>query len=134
MRAALLLTFPALLVSLSAQAIAPQSPEARLSSALDGRVAGERVECINLRRVRSTEIVNDTAILYRMADGTVYLNRPEAGQTSLNEWDALLTRTQTSRLCRIDVVQVYDPLSGIEKGAVFLGDFVPYRTAGSRAR
>jgi hypothetical protein len=133
MRAALFIAFPALLASIPAQAMAPASPEARLARTLEGRVAGERVDCIDLRQVRSTEVINDTAILYKMTDGTVYLNRPEAGRTSLNQWDVLLTRTQTSRLCSIDVVDMYDPVLGVQKGPVFLGEFVPYRRAGSRA-
>lgn len=133
MRAALLIAFPALIASVSAQAMAPVDPEARLARTLEGRIAGEPVDCINLRQVRSTEVISDTAILYKMSDGTVYLNRPEAGRGSLNQWDALLTRTHTSRLCSIDVVNMYDPRSGFQKGTIFLGDFIPYRKAGSRA-
>lgn len=129
MRAALFIALPALLASVPAQAMAAANPEAKLARILEGRVGGKPVDCIDLRQVRSTKIINDAAILYKMADGTVYLNRPESGRTWLNDWDALLTRTQSSRLCSIDVVHMYDPVSDIQKGTVFLGDFVPYRRA-----
>lgn len=126
MRTAFLFALPALLVAMPAQAAAPLAPGQKLDRALEGRVAGEPVDCINLRRVRSTEVIDDTAILYEIGD-TIYLNRPEAGRQSLNRWNAQLTRTHSSQLCSIDVVHMVDPHSGFQTGLVFLGEFVPYR-------
>lgn len=131
MRAAILFALPALLAAMPAQAAAPLAPEERLARALEGRVAGEPVDCINLRQVRSTEVIDDTAILYKVGS-TVYLNQPDAGEQSLNRWDAMLTRTHSSRLCSVDVVHMVDPLTGFQSGSVFLGEFVPYRRAEQR--
>ncbi len=118
-----------LLIASTAAYAAPRlEPEARLARALDGRVAGEPVNCINLRNVRSSQIIDRTAIIYDTG-GTIYVNRPRAGRESLDRWDTLVTRTHSSRLCSIDVVQLFDPGSRMQTGLVFLGDFVPYKKA-----
>ena len=101
-------------------------PEAKLAEALSGRVAGAPVDCVNLRDIRSSKIINRTAILYETGGGTIYVNRPDAGRESLNEWDVLVTKTHTNRLCSIDVVSLYDTGARMQTGAVFLGEFVPY--------
>jgi hypothetical protein len=101
-------------------------PEVRLARALEGRVAGKPVDCIQLRSIRSSRIIDDTAILYDTG-GTLYVNRPRAGRESLDQWDTLVTRTHSSQLCSIDVVHLYDTGSRMQTGSVFLGEFVPYR-------
>src|SRR5688572_13244537 len=104
----------------------PQDREAELARALRGRVAGEPVDCIDLHRVRSSRIITDTAIIYD-AGGVVYVNRPRNGADELNQWDAMVTRTPTTRLCSVDVVRMVDQGTQTLTGVVFLGDFVPYR-------
>jgi len=105
-----------------------RSPEAELARELRGRVAGEPVKCINLRMVRSSRVINRTAIVYD-AGGTVYVNRPRAGADSLNKFDAQVVKPFGSQLCSVDTIQMIDPLSGFFTGNVFLGEFVPYRRA-----
>ena len=123
---AFLLVGTALLSSAPAQSAARLAPEARLAQAIEGRVAGEPVDCVNLRNIRSSRIIDGTAIVYD-AGHTVYVNRPRSGAESLNRWDSLVTRTHSSRLCSIDVVQVYDLSANMQTGLVFLGEFVPYK-------
>lgn len=115
-----------LLVATGAAHAAPEAGEVKLAEVLEGRVAGEPVDCINLRRVRSTQIIDDTAIVYD-AGSTVYVNRPRAGADSLDRWDTLVTKLHSSQLCRIDTVNLYDTGARMQTGFVFLGDFVPYR-------
>lgn len=110
------------------QAAPRLSPEARLAKAIEGRVAGEPVDCINLRSIRSSRIIDETAILYEVGS-TLYVNRPRAGQESLDRWDTMVTRTFGSQLCSIDTIRMVDPASRMLTGIVFLGDFVPYRKA-----
>ena len=100
--------------------------EAKLARALEGRVAGEPVSCINLRNIRSSRIIDRTAILYD-AGTTVYVNRPRGGSESLDRWDVLVTKLHSSQLCSIDIVTLYDSASRIQTGFVSLGEFVPYR-------
>jgi len=106
--------------------------EGQLERALEGRVAGEPVDCINLSRVRGTRIIPDTAIVYEVGN-VLYVNRPRAGARSLEETDTLVSRPFSNRLCSIDTVQLYDMSARMTHGVVFLGDFVPYRRVRNRS-
>lgn len=112
--------------ALPAQADQRQTPEQQLERALAGRVAGEPVDCVNLRTIRSSRVIDRTAILFD-AGGTIYVNRPRSGAETLNRWDAQVTRLFDTRLCSIDTIRMVDPTSGFFSGVVFLGEFVPYR-------
>jgi hypothetical protein len=116
----------AVLSAVPAAAKSRPTPEARLAKALEGRVAGEPVDCVNLHQVRSSRIIDRTAILYD-AGHTVYVNRPRAGAEALSNWDIMVTRPNGSRLCSIDTVQLYEAGAHMPTGLVFLGEFVPYR-------
>jgi hypothetical protein len=104
----------------------PQDREAELARAIQGRVAEAPVQCIDLHRVRSSRIINGTAIVYD-AGNVIYVNRPENGADQLNQWDTMVTRTPSTRLCNVDTVTMIDRASHSFTGVVFLGDFVPYR-------
>jgi len=125
MRTLLPLIAASLLIGGAAQA-KPGDREAELARALEGRVAGAPVHCIDLHRVRSSRIITDTAIIYD-AGRVLYVNRPENGADELNQRDTLVTRTPSTRLCNIDTVTMIDPHTRVTTGLVFLGEFVPYR-------
>ena len=103
-----------------------RDPEAQLARALEGRVAGEPVNCIDLHRVRSSRVIEHTAILYD-AGSVIYVNRPRNGADQLNRFDTLVTRTPSTQLCSVDVVHTVDLSSNTFTGSVFLDEFVPYR-------
>lgn len=115
-----------LLATGSAQAATDRSPEAELARAVEGRVAGKPVDCINLRDIRSSRIIDRSAIVYEVSGGTKYVNRPTSGAPSMRSGLTLVTDTHSSRLCSIDVVRLYDSTSRMELGSVGLGKFVPY--------
>lgn len=115
-----------LLAAAPAGAAPRLDPEQRLARALEGRVAGEPVRCLSLHSIRSSQIIDGTAIVYD-AGRTLYVNRPRAGRQSLDRWDIMVTKPFGSQLCGTDVVHLYDTTSRIQKGFVFLGEFVPYR-------
>lgn len=125
-RLASMLAGAILLSAVPASAAPRLGPEAELAKAVEGRVAGEPVNCVNLRNIRSSRIIQGTAIVYD-AGNTLYVNRPDAGARSLDHWDTLVTRTHSSQLCSIDVVHLYDTAADMNTGVVFLGKFVPYR-------
>jgi len=125
MRSLVLMTLAAFSVAGPAHA-ARIAPEDVIAKALDGRVVGKATSCINQRQIRSTQIVDRTAILYSMNNGTVYLNRPRSGGAFLRNDVALVTRSPTSQLCDVDIVSLYDTASQTERGSVGLGDFIPY--------
>lgn len=112
----------------SAASAAPRlSGEQQLAKELAGRVAGEPVSCINSSQIRSTKIIDDTAIVYD-AGQTIYVNRPRHPQW-LDSHDVMVTRSHSAQLCNVDIVHLYDSAMMSPSGSVGLGEFVPYRKA-----
>ena len=124
----LVLTLAAAAVLAAPAAAKRLDGEAELAKTVEGRVAGAPVDCVNLRDIRASHIIDHTAIVYD-AGNVLYVNRPRAGRESLDQWDTLVTKTYSSDLCSIDVVQLWDSASHMQSGTVFLGDFVPYKRA-----
>jgi hypothetical protein len=127
--------FPSLLIgaallgaSATALAAKPDNSknEAKLTAALAGRVAGKPVDCINMRDIRSSQIIDRTAIVYDLGGGTLYVNRPRMGADSLDSDNILVTKTYSSELCSIDTINLIDRGSRFQTGFVGLGEFVPY--------
>ncbi len=104
-----------------------QKGEAELAQEIEGRVAGEPVNCIPLHRIRSTRIIDRTAILYD-AGATIYVNRP-ANVETLDRFDTLVVKPFASQLCRVDSVQLIDASLRATTGFLALGKFVPYTLA-----
>jgi len=125
MRKLLPLLAASMLIGGAAQA-KPADHEAELARRLAGRVAGDPVQCIDLHRIRSSQVINDTAIVWD-AGGVVYVSRPVNGADSLDDGDTMVLRLPTTQLCNVDTVTMVDRVSGMLTGIVFLGDFIPYR-------
>lgn len=103
--------------------------EAKLAHFLEGRVAGEPVDCIDPRSADEVQIFDGTAIVYRMGGGKLYVNRPLTGAGAL-EYDVMVSsRTYEARLCKNDMMIVTEPGSRLPSGALSLGPFVPYGKA-----
>ncbi|ADG09409.1 hypothetical protein [Caulobacter segnis] len=103
-----------------------EAPEVKLARLLDGRVAGEPVNCINASNTDSIEIIDGVAIVYRMKNGVAYVNRPSIGADSLRRDQVLVTKMNGSQLCRMDMVTLVDQGSRFQSGAISLGTFTPY--------
>ena len=102
--------------------------ESRLAAQLEGRVAGPPQSCVRQQDLLGNESVGEGAIVFRArTSGLVYVNRPAAGCPEVRHGRALKTRTTSTQLCRGDIAEVVDPLSGMSYGACGLGDFIPYR-------
>ena len=108
-----------------AQAKERLTGEAKLAQMLDGRVAGKPVDCLSLTQIRSSEIVDHTAIVYTTNDGTMYVNRP-SGANFLDDNDILVSQPQGGQACRMDIVRLVDSGSRMSSGSIGLNDFVPY--------
>jgi hypothetical protein len=93
--------------------------------------SGPPMACVNLAMLRSNTLVGETAIIFQGRNfKTLYVNRPEGGCPILRMGRALKTDSVGSRLCRGDLVAVWDPLSGLAFGSCPLGDFTAYRRVG----
>jgi hypothetical protein len=107
--------------------------QARLAEALAGRVAGTPQDCVSEFETGTQQPYAPDAILFRGRTGDVlYLNRLPTGCPGLTYGKAIAVRTPMSRLCRGDVVTVFDPVSRMETGSCALGPFTPYRLAQTR--
>jgi hypothetical protein len=133
------MTLKTILASAAAVAIAATAAQAepsaraakgeeKLAKMIEGRVAGKPVSCLPLHQIRSSRIVEGTAIVYEVGS-TLYVNRPRNGASSLDRDDILVTRSSLNQLCSVDIVRLMDPTSQIESGFVSLGEFVPYKKA-----
>jgi hypothetical protein len=100
--------------------------EAKLAKLLGDRVAGKPVDCIQQYQIRSTQIIDRTAIVYDTGGGKLYVNRPRMGAESLDNDSILVTKTHSSELCSIDTIDLIDRGSRMRSGFVGLGKFVPY--------
>lgn len=120
-----LLSLPLVLLALAGCATRP-APAERLAQLLDGRSAGEPVKCLQLRDIRSSQVIDGIAIVYTTQNGTLYVNQPKAGAAFLHSDTILVTDTHTSQLCDIDTVKLMNPGSRMITGSVGLDLFVPY--------
>lgn len=88
---------------------------------------GEPVDCINTQRIRSTEILSDREILFRMSATEFYLNRLPIRCPRLRMSDTFSYEVRGSQLCHVDIIRVVDTFGGgISRGpACGLGKFLP---------
>ncbi len=114
-----------LLIGAAADAKPRLTPEQQLAKSLEGRVAGEPVNCIYLPRVNGTRVYDKTAIVYE-AGNTIWVNRPVSGAATLDDNDIILTTPFGAQLCNVDIVRMIDRNAGFWRGSVGLGQFVPY--------
>ena len=124
--AAVLAAATVLSLSVAADARPRITPEAKLAKLLDGRVAGKPQDCIFLPSIRSSRIIDNTAIVYD-AGRTLWVNRPRNGAESLDDDDILVTNLHGSSLCSIDIIELRDRYGYFYNGFIGLGEFVPYR-------
>lgn len=102
-----------------------KSGEEQLAELLEGREAGEPMQCIPTWRSDNMSIIDDTAIVYK-SGRTIYVNRT-AHPENLDWTDVLVIERYTgSELCKLDRVTTIDRGSGFFTGVVFLTDFIPY--------
>jgi len=102
--------------------------ETHLAKTLAGRVADKPVDCVSMHELKSSTIIDGTAIVYQ-AGSTLYVNRPRSGVESLDTDDILVANVPSSRLCRLDSVRLVNRTTRIYIGSVTLDQFVPYRRA-----
>ena len=99
--------------------------ETRLAKMLEGREAGEAVNCIrDFGRQRLTTI-EDTAYVYGRGN-TIYVQRTRNPDRIDRQDTLVVQRTNGSQLCRFDIATTVEPVTGFFTGVVQFEDFVPY--------
>lgn len=103
---------------------------ATLDKALAGKVAGEKMSCINREPQTSLTVVSNSVLLYRVNRKLVYRNDLIGSCNGLAYGDTMIVRSYGSQLCRGDLTTSANLMTGMTTGACALGDFVPYRAPG----
>jgi hypothetical protein len=102
--------------------------EAKLARMLEGRTAGEPVNCISALNSNRMEVIDHVGIVYDAGD-TIYVARP-TDPRQLGRNDVVVINRFGGQLCTNDVIRTVDRYQGFTTGAVFLEKFVPYTKAG----
>jgi hypothetical protein len=91
------------------------------------RAVGEPVNCVSLRNIRSTKVVDASTIDFKMTGGKTYRNSLPYSCPGLKYEDRFSYRTSTSQLCNVDIVRVLHDYGGrLEEGVgCGLGKFQP---------
>jgi hypothetical protein len=119
----------ALLAGSALEARPKLTGEEQLNKLLEGRVAGQPVNCIPLFDTRDQQVIDKTAIVYGTGR-TIWVNRPTNAQ-DLNRDYVLVSEVRTGQVCQLDVVRLRDRSGGWYRGFVGLEQFVPYRKVAS---
>ena len=91
------------------------------------RAVGEPVRCVSLSQIRSTNVVDNSTIDFKMAGGKTYRNSLPYSCPGLKFEDRFSYRTSLSQLCNVDIVRVLHDYGGrLQEGAgCGLGKFQP---------
>jgi hypothetical protein len=113
-------TFAALSLGATAGMSAKKEPETV-------RAVGEPVNCVSLTQIRSTKIIDDSTIDFRMTGGKTYRNSLPHSCPGLKSEDRFSYKTSLNRLCNVDIVRVLHDYGGrLQQGAgCGLGKFQP---------
>jgi hypothetical protein len=82
--------------------------------------------CVRLRRINRTEIIDNRTIAFHMRGGDIYLNRLDRACRGLDRGDPISYRTATGRLCSVDMITIVDRFDlGLMGPTCGLGMFTP---------
>ena len=98
--------------------------EQELAKLLEGRVAGEPVNCISGMRSDRVRTIEETAFVYGRGK-TIYVQRTR-NPDHIDDNDIVVVQRTGGQLCRVDTMQTIDRYNGFLTGFHFLEDFIPY--------
>ena len=89
-------------------------------------VIGPDVDCVNIRNIRQTKVMDDRTIDFIMNGGKWYRNTLPYSCPQLGFERAFSYKTSISQLCSVDIITVLQQGGGIHRGASCgLGKFTP---------
>ena len=93
--------------------------------ATEVRIVGEAKSCVPIRSIRSTTVVDDSTIDFKMAGGKILRNSLPYSCSGLKFQDSFSYRTSLSQLCNVDIIRVLQNYGGgLQEGAACgLGKF-----------
>lgn len=86
---------------------------------------GEPENCIRRSQIRSTDVISDSIIDFKMRGGDIYRNTLPNRCSGLAFEEAFSYRTSVNQLCSVDIIRVIDSTAGRieERNACGLGKF-----------
>lgn len=84
-------------------------------------------DCIHVRQIKKTDIVDDQNIIFHLHGGKIYRNRLPRKCFGLKRRESFSYKIHTARLCDIDSIRVVDQFAGrLDSGpSCGLGKFYP---------
>jgi len=76
------------------------------------RAVGEPKSCVNISQIRSTKVVDNSTIDFRMAGGKTYRNALPQSCPGLKFEGRFSYRTSINQLCSVDIVRVLHDQGG----------------------
>lgn len=100
---------------------------AELEKALEGKVAGEKVSCVNREPQSNFRAISGNVLLYKVNRRLIYKNELIGSCSGLTRGDTMIVQTYGSQFCRGDITTSANLFTGTISGSCALGDFTPYR-------
>jgi hypothetical protein len=128
----------ALMLAAGSAALADDKPshsdltkgEEQLAKLLEGRIAGEKIECMPPARNLPSQTIPQTAIVFgRPSSSVIYVQRTRAPQMIDRDSFLVSLSGQPNRFCRMDQFNMVDRVLGLPIGAVVFDHFIPYTRA-----
>lgn len=76
------------------------------------RAIGEPKSCVNISQIRSTKVVDNSTIDFRMVGGKTYRNTLPQSCPGLKFEDRFSYRTSLNQLCNVDILRVLHDQGG----------------------
>ncbi|MEO9601621.1 hypothetical protein [Parasphingorhabdus sp.] len=104
-----------------------EKEQTKLDKRLDGRTAGKAKSCISAHDQRQMTVISDDILIFgsRRNAKTIYVNKPYRGCPNADR-NILSYSRSTSSLCRGEIVDLVDNMTGMSMGSCTFGEFVPY--------
>ena len=111
--------------ALAAGGVAVAGEKAAEEEKYEIKAIGEPKSCINRWSIRSTDVIDDQTIDFKMNNGDIYRNKLPNKCGGLRFEEAFSYKTSTNRLCSVDIIYVLSQTGGQldTRGACGLGKF-----------
>lgn len=124
---ALFLPVTVWLALMTSSATAQDSQNEKLEKALaDYQKTGEVENCVSVRDIRSTDVIDDQHILFKLRNGKAMLNELPSRCPRLASENRFSYNVTVGRLCNVDTVTVLFATPGFAGPTCGLGKFEVY--------
>lgn len=111
--------------ALAAGSVAFAAEKASGDEKYEIREIGEPESCITRSNIRSTDVIDDQTIDFKMRNGDIYRNSLPHRCSGLGFEESFSYKTSTNQLCSVDIIHVLSQTGGRldTRGACGLGKF-----------